>query len=237
MLPSLNLGFVTLYLYPFFWGVAWASCYLFINSKLPNNLKIRNFFYFIIIFLCAMGGAKIFFLASIPSTFFENATVDNFSSGLGFVFYGGLIIGGLAVSVLSKLDEIWRRAALKNMLIVLPLGHAIGRLGCLFAGCCFGIHWDMPCCNINNDSLMRLPIPAIESIFLLILFYKLLKMHKDSFSIILSVYFIYYGVLRLCLELLRDDLRGHWLFLPPSLWISLLLIYSGVFLRNSNFKK
>ena len=59
-------------------------------------------------------------------------------SRTGFVFWGGLVAATLAGLV------VVRRRKLNPWLIgdiamtSVPLGHALGRVGCFFAGCCFG---------------------------------------------------------------------------------------------------
>ncbi len=60
------------------------------------------------------------------------------------VFYGGLI-----AAVVVALWYLWRhRMPVWTVTDVfapgIALGHVIGRLGCLFAGCCFGRPTDMP---------------------------------------------------------------------------------------------
>lgn len=56
----------------------------------------------------------------------------------GFVFYGGLL-GALAAAWLFCRKQ--RDFALlgADLVPALPLFHAIGRVGCFFAGCCYGI--------------------------------------------------------------------------------------------------
>ena len=58
--------------------------------------------------------------------------------GGGIVFYGALIggiIGAFIGSVIAK-DDL--RDYMDIIVPVIPLGHAIGRIGCFFAGCCYG---------------------------------------------------------------------------------------------------
>ena len=58
--------------------------------------------------------------------------------GGGLVFYGGVVFGVIAVIIYSR---IWRLQLLQVMDVLaapLALGLALGRLGCFFAGCCWG---------------------------------------------------------------------------------------------------
>jgi phosphatidylglycerol:prolipoprotein diacylglycerol transferase len=56
----------------------------------------------------------------------------------GFVFFGGLVgamVAGLAFAAVRKLS-FWRGA--DYFAVALPMGHAIGRVGCFLTGCCPG---------------------------------------------------------------------------------------------------
>lgn len=75
----------------------------------------------------------------------------------GLVFYGGLL-AGLAVMVLGC--RWWRlpaRPLLDAVCHYAPLGHAFGRLGCFFGGCCFGA---------PTDSVLGIRFPAGSPAFL-----------------------------------------------------------------------
>ena len=65
------------------------------------------------------------------------AAVFRFWEG-GFVFYGGVIATGLIILLFCRREgwSFWRLADLAAP--TLAIGHALGRLGCFFAGCCFG---------------------------------------------------------------------------------------------------
>jgi phosphatidylglycerol:prolipoprotein diacylglycerol transferase len=69
----------------------------------------------------------------------------------GLAYYGGFL-GALASSwYLLKADRFsyWRAADMAGM--VVPVGLAFGRMGCLLAGCCFGV---------NTDSAVALIFPG-----------------------------------------------------------------------------
>ena len=56
----------------------------------------------------------------------------------GFVFYGGVLAVGMVVLLFCRREgwSFWRVGDLAAP--TLAIGHALGRLGCFFAGCCFG---------------------------------------------------------------------------------------------------
>jgi phosphatidylglycerol:prolipoprotein diacylglycerol transferase len=58
--------------------------------------------------------------------------------GTGFVFFGGLVGAGITGILFATLKGLsfWRGA--DYFAVALPLGHAVGRLGCFLNGCCPG---------------------------------------------------------------------------------------------------
>ncbi len=62
----------------------------------------------------------------------------------GLTYYGGLIGASLAAWYLLRRDRFpfWKAADMAGFTV--PLGLAFGRMGCLFAGCCFGSPCSLP---------------------------------------------------------------------------------------------
>ena len=96
------------------------------------------------IIVSALVGAKLLLLVVEWDTYGRSlADVMTLVRSAG-VFYGGLI-----VAVLVAMWYMWRhRMPLWSVADVfapgIALGHVIGRLGCFFAGCCFGRPTDVP---------------------------------------------------------------------------------------------
>jgi len=90
--------------------------------------------------LAALVGAKLWYVASYwsyyranPREIFTLSTLQ--SAG---VFYGGLVTA-IVVAVLYARHAKLRFLPLADVYAApLALGHAVGRLGCFFAGCCWG---------------------------------------------------------------------------------------------------
>lgn len=154
----------------------------------------------------------------------------------GFVFYGGLIGGFLGYLIYCKafkqdLFEMTDIAA-----VSLPIGHAIGRIGCFCSGCCYGMPTDSflgviyshpadPNCPVG---IKLVPTQLIESFYNLIIFVILLIITlkfetKKSTRTILYVYM--YATCRFINEFFRyDKIRGSlWIF-STSQWISIFLV-------------
>lgn len=118
--------------------------------------------------------------------------------------------------------------------VVLPLGHAVGRVGCFFGGCCYGICYDGPFAVYYSDAAgltplhtPLLPIQLIEAVALLILFIIQLHLYgrKDKQGKLVQSYLLSYALIRFILEFFRGDTaRGKLFFLSTSQWISLLVL-------------
>ena len=165
----------------------------------------------------------------------------------GLVFYGGLI-GGIVGGILGiKVAKINTQLVERSVVPFLPIGHAIGRIGCLLAGCCtgkeydgiFAIHYPSTVSELSAEQgyfpvqLLEAGINIIISITLII--YS--KKQKPKYSI-LFLYLLLYSVMRFCLEFLRgDEIRGIYFGLSTSQCISiLLLLVSFVYFSASYFK-
>lgn len=128
----------------------WLSSFVGLISAILSALLRRRkerfhtsavdlFFTILCCMIGAMVGAKVFQLTGsmLNGSFWTFENWRGMLSGAG-VFYGGLA-GGIAGAVLyiriCKLD-IWD---ISDILVPsAPLFHTFGRLGCFFAGCCYG---------------------------------------------------------------------------------------------------
>ena len=144
----------------------------------------------------------------------------------GMVFYGGLI-GGIAGAFLSaKITKTNLADYCDAIVPCIPLGHAFGRLGCFFGGCCYGIPHDGflgMCFPFTGVTEPVLAVQLIEAFLNLMvsLFLILYTRKKRPGLQTLYVYLLIYAVERFLLEYLRGDkIRGVFL-LSTSQWISL----------------
>lgn len=223
-----------LYSYPLLMGLGWGVAYQIFFSELDSSVsRLKGQILFWGIFLSAWIGSKLFFYITYPKDI--SLSEISFWTGGGFVFYGGFILGLLFLIGFRAIDKSFSLKTLWPVLPALAIGHGIGRIGCLLAGCCFGKPTDLFWGVFLHDHY-RHPTQLIEAIGLLSMGIYLLKSERDKRSLI-SFYLICYGLLRLLVESLRGDIvRGLWGSLTPSQWISLALIVSGtclVFLNKN----
>ena len=101
--------------------------------------------------------------------------------------------------------------------VVIPLFHAISRVGCFFGGCCYGLIYGGPL-SVNYTTEvqgeivagLRFPVQLLESILNLGLFiYLMCLVQKDDWTErnILKKYLFIYSIQRFFLEFLRGDIH------------------------------
>ena len=165
----------------------------------------------------------------------------------GATFMGGLIAGVAVFFIIyftaghflfknvekEHLTKIWELVSIGAPAIA--CAHGIGRIGCFFAGCCYGVETDSFFgVTFVGHEVKRLPVQLFESAFLLLLFAVLTFMFfKTKYSLLtMPVYMISYGIWRyLAEEFLRgDEARGGKIFgvFWPSQFTSLILLAGGI---------
>ncbi|MBQ9784894.1 MAG: prolipoprotein diacylglyceryl transferase [Clostridia bacterium] len=189
----------------------------------------------------AIVGAKLLFvLVSLPQMIAQRIHPLDLLWG-GFVFYGGLIGGALGLLIYCKQFKMSASTLAETYATVLPLGHALGRVGCFCAGCCYGIEYDGPLCFTYRVSLADtpigvplLPVQLFEAVCLLIVFAVLLIVYLKSGKKIgktLPLYLLLYSFLRFTLEFFRGDRARGILLLSTSQWICLFIL-GGLIIRH-----
>lgn len=192
------------------------------------------------VFACVGGivGAKLLsILTSIPIIIAYNLSFMDIIKN-GFVFYGGLLGGIFGLYIYLKIYKCKKIEFLDTFAVSVPLGHALGRLGCFFSGCCYGIPHDgvfsytyHTALNLNTPlDVPLLAIQFIECIVLLFIFIFLVILYYTTKrpGISLVGYLFSYSTARFILEFFRGDKeRGLFLYLSTSQWISIGLFLSG----------
>ena len=189
----------------------------------------------------AIIGARLYYVTFSGETYSFGEIFRIWDGGMAI--YGGVIGGAIGVALFCLIHK-------KNFLdvadVVAPsliLGQAIGRIGCYFAGCCYGI-------EVTNESLMWFPLSTqingvwhlstffYESLWNLLAFVILLiLLRKNKYKFrgsSIAMYFILYGIGRAWIEALRGD-SLYIGAIKVSQLLSILLIIGGLLLILINF--
>jgi len=148
----------------------------------------------------------------------------------GLIFYGGLIGGVLAFFILAK----WRHLKASDLadftVTALPLGHALGRVGCFLNGCCGGCEARTP--SFLTAGLSHYPVQLYEAVFNLgvygLLTWYFLYRRGSKLGSVVALYLMIYPVGRFLLEFIRGDERMRVGELDVAQIISLALILAGI---------
>ncbi|MBE6934519.1 MAG: prolipoprotein diacylglyceryl transferase [Ruminococcaceae bacterium] len=190
-------------------------------------------------------GAILYFLVTYPLDVLLQAIITwNFDGiGIGIVFYGALIGGVFGALLGCRIAKCNTGAIIRSIVPYIPLGHGIGRIGCILGGCCYGFAGYTGPLAIYyphhhtgaQPGVGYFPVQLVEAfinIFITIFLVRFEKKCKRAWDVLFA-YLASYAVVRFCLEYLRGDaIRGLFSGVSTSQWISigLLAISAGYFI-------
>lgn len=248
MLPSIHiLGFhVPMYSLMMVLGVvAFVTYYFVVVEKKEGIERVSSNR---MLFVSAVGFAVLGLSAYIFNSIFHSIESGKLVIG-GITWLGG-VVGAFPfmIFIIHKFVPQAKGDALYYFSLIVPgivLGHAFGRVGCFFAGCCYGKVTDsvfgisFPAGSAaarlypgeGGGSLPVLPTQLFEAIFELTLFLVLIIFRKKLKKYSVEIYLIAYGIFRFIMEFFRGDDRGTTgFFLTPSQFMCILLLVAAVML-------
>ena len=242
----LELGPVTVYTY----GVLLAAAYLAGLQMATARARSRGLEASrvmdlgIIIIIAAIVGAKLL-LVAVDFNYYRGHPAEIFSlARSGGVFYGGLIAAVLAAFWYLRRHKMPVWVTCDVFAPGIALGHAIGRVGCLFAGCCFGRPTTLPWGIVFSDPFAASyvgtplgvhlhPTQLYEAGTELVILALLLAVERRGRPFAGRTFWFYtllYGVSRFVIEYFRGDERGMLLGLSTSQFISVVLVPLSVYM-------
>jgi phosphatidylglycerol:prolipoprotein diacylglycerol transferase len=198
----------------------------------------------ILVVLCGIVGAKILYILVEPGVLQNPSEIFSFRTlQAGGVFSGGLIAALMAAIWYIRKNHLPALATCDAFAPGLALGHAIGRLGCFSAGCCWGKptnhFWGVTFTNPLAEQWVGTPLghaleptqlfeAAVElaNFFILMWLFKRKKFDGQ----VLGAYLFLYGFARYFLEFLRDDPGRGEVFggmMTGTQLIAILLVIAG----------
>ena len=177
--------------------------------------------------------AKILFLlVTFPPKYFFKIVIkmlfgrDSSLLSSGFVFLGGIpgAVAGYFLGVkIAKCD--WKEY-LDVYGVVIPFAHGFGRLGCFFAGCCYGA--------LMPHSLIHYPVQLLESFFVFEISMILRWRYVKGKTGLLYEYLLLYAPVRFIIEFFRGDAaRGFIGVLSVSQWICIFLFIAVIIIKTA----
>ncbi len=206
------------------------------SSGLEADIIYDLFFYAL---LFAILGARLLYVAINFSYYRLHPLEILFIWRGGLVFYGGFIAAVAAVYARLRFYRlsVWMIADIAAPALV--LAQAVGRFGCLAAGCCYGAACNLPFAVRFTDPQSLAPLQvALHPTQLyhaaangLIFVLLLLKRRRQDFAGQLAIfYLLLYPTGRFIIEFFRGDPRGGFWLLSTSQWISIGVFILGLVL-------
>lgn len=182
-----------------------------------------------------LGGYILYMLVTYPKELLSG-DFSVLTQG-GIVFYGALFGGVAGAFIGIKLFKINVSVFEESVVPFIPLGHAIGRIGCALAGCCYGMEYYGPFAIYYpsdnplyyfNPAKGHFPVQFLEALLdvvIMIILLIFLRKKRRKFDAVF-LYLALYSVMRFCTEMLRgDEIRGVYEFnISTSQWISIGLL-------------
>jgi len=223
-----------------FTGIAAGILWMLRNSRHYGIKKEDALFFSLYCMAFAFTGAKLLYILVSLGDLIQNPEMWQGVLRGGFVFYGGVIGGIFGGMLYTRRYRLGMFEFFDTAAPSLSLGHAIGRVGCFCAGCCYGLPVDSPFSvvypkgglGLAPAGVPMLPVQLFESgseIILALILFLLLRKNRTPGKI-MGWYLVLYGIVRFLLEFLRYDYRGSFLLLSTSQFISLFMIVIGIML-------
>jgi phosphatidylglycerol---prolipoprotein diacylglyceryl transferase len=135
-------------------------------------------------------------------------------SGEGLTIWGAVLGATIGVWLYSRFNREFRFTLFGDMIAPgIILSQAVGRVGCTFNGCCYGIQTDSPIAIIYSNpnsyapiGIPVLPTQVIEIFYDLIIFGILLLLRKKlkPEGAVFIIYFAFYAAWRFGIDFVRD---------------------------------
>jgi phosphatidylglycerol:prolipoprotein diacylglycerol transferase len=185
--------------------------------------------FYLALALGAFVGGRLFHVLTVPGDYVADPGRVLVFDGTGFVFFGSLAAIVASWVFLARRHHTTFTTITDLAATWMPLGHAFGRLGCFFAGCCWGAPTDGPLAvefpaesvvyqadpqmRAGDHTIGLLPVQLVEAIGLMVLAAALalvrIRRGIEPPWRQAGRYALGYGLIRLVTETMRgDESRG-----------------------------
>ncbi len=238
MFNDIHLGSLTFHMYGVMVAIGYMAA-LFISVSRARKRGLSEDIIYGIFYCAVLGGLvgsrTLYYIVELPQIIKDPSILWNFREG--YVVYGGLLGGFLFSYIYIQLMK--KQSFIEYFDLVVPalaIAQGFGRLGCFFAGCCYGAQTDSWFHIVFSNSayapnnVKLIPTQLISSagdfIFgVLLLFYASKKPLKGRVA---AAYLMLYGVGRFVIEFFRADYRGSVGVLSTSQLISIFIVAGAI---------
>lgn len=231
-----KIGPITIYTYgvliatAFFLGLALAARQARVEGEDPQKIMDLSFY----ILISAIVGSRLLYIVVEYKEYISNPLrIFKVWEG-GLVFYGGFIMAMAVVIIYIRKHEmnLWKVGDILAPSVA--IGQGVGRLGCFFAGCCYGRETDVSWAVIFKDPNTLAPMDVhlhptqlydSANGFIIFAILLILRKFKKFDGQLFWTYTLLYAVGRFIVEIFRGDERGFVIesFLSTSQFIAIPL--------------
>ncbi len=237
MINDIQIGPLTLHMYGIMIAIGYVSA-LFICEKRVKKRDMNTDVLYGIFWCAVIGGALgskiLYYTVNIKDVIADPSIILNFQNG--WVVYGGIIGGVLASFLYCKIKKVDFVAYLDLVLPAVAFAQGCGRIGCFFAGCCYGRETTSPLgitywqSDFAPNGVKLVPTQIYSSIgdfamaFLLMAYAK----KEPAKGRVAAGYCILYSIGRFVIEIFRNDYRGEYGPFSTSQLISVFILAIGI---------
>lgn len=237
MINDIHIGPVTVHMYGIMIAIGYMSALIISERRGKKRGMDTDILYGI--FWCAiiggaLGSKLLYYIVSIKDILKDPSILWNFQNG--WVVYGGIIGGVLASMVYCRYKNVDFVSYLDLVLPAVAFAQGCGRIGCFFAGCCYGretdsvFHIEYWQSDFAPNGVKLVPTQIYSSIgdfaiaFVLMAYAK----REPKKGKVAAGYCILYSIGRFVIEMFRNDYRGALGFLSTSQIISIFILVLGI---------
>ena len=240
-----SIGPLTFHTYGLMTAIGIIAAYLLMERRAKQNNfteEQQSKTFGLILFCLIFGylGSKILYILTILPRLLEDPAVFLQSLSGGWVVFGGLLGGMFGAWLFCHWQKLPVGRYFDLAFPAVALAQAFGRVGCFFAGCCYGVETDSAFSIVFQHSqyapnhVHLVPTQLISAVLDLVLCLFLLwyEKNKEKYSgELAALYLILYSAGRFVLEFWRGDLiRGAVGPLSTSQFIGLFTLLAGIVL-------
>ena len=240
-----SIGPLTFHTYGLMTAIGIIAAYLLMESRAKKKQFTQEetgHIVGLIIFCLIFGylGSKLLYILTILPRILKDPAMLRDSITDGWVIFGGLLGGMLGAWIFCRIKHLDVGRFFDLTFPAVALAQGFGRIGCFFAGCCYGAETDSAFSIIFRHShyapnnVRLVPTQLLSSAGDFILFFFLLwyeKKKQKKSGELAAIYLIFYSAGRFLLEFWRGDIgRGAVGALSTSQFIGLFTFAVGLIL-------
>lgn len=238
-----TIGSLTIHTYGLMTAIGIIAAYLTAEYRAKKNRLDDSKIFWLVIWCLVFGYAcsKILYWITILPSIIEDPSIMLRTLADGWVVYGGILGGILGAYLFCRRNKLPTLKYFDIAIASVALAQGFGRIGCFFAGCCYGVPTDSAFSitftnsQIIPEELLGVPLvptQLISSALDFALFALLVLLYRRKKHIpgqCMAAYLICYSAGRFILEFFRGDLiRGSVGVISTSQFISVFTFIGGI---------